>query len=371
MQIDRNITVVNRFQAVLTKVIEWADRFIRDRIVFVTDSRVDLNGQVSDRPALIAIVGCEHYRHQARSYPVRSAIDLRQVMRTELGMDSTTLRFIGRWSSDARRVDIFEMSHSPDVDRFQAAFLVPETLLLSRMTPANSMIKVSRGTLRYFLTGSGLWSRVTGLVVSDRAFVLASGEPIDRIDDVEGRALPDLLYLGIRRLSPNDLIDGLSRSFFRGFWQNYRPVAALIGIGLALYVLVLSSYVVGFSTLRESQIANLGSEVNKLLVAERKIDTLSAEGRAMVGLLEASGRSWRVWEIPAAVWAAGGRVSAFTVADGKVMIRGEVADAAGFLADLSKLRSISSPAFSSPVRQDRGMQQFVIELKIEQHPDGK
>jgi hypothetical protein len=339
---------------------------LRRRIVFVGGTRSDLNGNESSQFALIAILGCEHYTHHSKAFPIRSRRELAQVLdnENEARAAQFVFTFIGPWNGQSRQVDLYEMSSSSIGSFARAIFLLPETLLVSRAVPKDSILKVDRGQSHYFIAATGLWHRAGGLIDSERAFVLASGLPIDRIELVDPARLPIYLLAAIKRLRGSEWLDGLNKAFVSHIWRSFRPILTFTAVASLIYGALVSIYVVGALSLRQSQINVLGSEVGQLLVAQRRLDTLSTSSSRLYSTLAKTNISWRVWELSSTVWAGGGRIAAFNLFDGKVVIRGETPNATDLLSRISKLEAFHDAGFVSPVRQDRDQQQFVIELKL-------
>lgn len=335
---------------------------LQQRIVFVGDRRIDLSGRDSLKPGLIAIVGCEHYRHRSQSYPIRSRAELQQVLELEFGSGRSLRRFIGPWRAEARRVDIYEFAIDPADSRLNAVFLIPETLLLSRYTPDDTILKVERGGQSYFLTSSGLWQRAAGLVSDERVFALAAGEPVERVEGIDQRSILAAFSQALRKLSPIEWLDALNVELMLRLLRTIRPAVVAVGAVGFSYALGISLYLFSAAALRQSQLDALGADVEQLISAQRRLDTLDARGVEISATLAAANRSWQTWQVPATVWANGGRVAAFTLFDGKIMIRGEAPNATAVLGKLAVLDSVADPTFASPVRQDRDSQQFVIEM---------
>ncbi len=327
----------------------------------IGERREDLDGNPSSHFALLAVLGCEHYQHRSVSYPIRSRRELAQVLDNEI--NPSALKFISSWDGESRRVDIYDIVSDDVLSSSRALFLIPETLLLSRALAGNAIFKVERAGLRYFVAETGLWHRAGGLVQNERAFILASGLSIDRVETVDEQQVLHQVILGLRKLQPAEWLDALSADLISQVWARARPLAALsLSLG-AVYGLLVSVYLLVALSVRQSQIDSLGPEVGDLLAAQRRVDRLAVTSAGLASVIAKTNQSWRVWEIPSTVWSGGGRVAAFTQFDGKIMIRGEAPNATDLVSRLSKLETFSNPAFASPVRQDGDQQQFVIELK--------
>ena len=339
----------------------------RHKVVFIGERREDLDGNPSSRFALLAVLGCEHYRHRSVSYPIRSRRELAQVLDYEI--EPSALTFISSWDGESRQVDIYEIVGEDFLSSSRAVFFIPETLLLSRALTSDAIFKVERTGLCYFVAQTGLWHLAGGLVQNERAFILASGLSIDRVEIVDDRRALHEIILGLRKLQAAEWLDALSADLISKVWARVRPLAVMSLSVCAVYGLLVSVYLLVALSIRQSQIDSLGPEVGDLLAAQRRVDSLAVTSAGLSSVIAKTNRSWRVWEVPSTVWSGGGRVAAFTQFDGKIMIRGEAPNATDLLSRLSKLETFSAPAFASPVRQDGDQQQFVIELKPREASD--
>jgi hypothetical protein len=350
----------------------WLSAELMRRVVWVTDARRDARGETSSGPALVAVVGREHYTERRKSYPVRSRRDLRRVLALELADAPATLRTIGPLADERREVTFYQIDPGAVAQAGRALWLVPESLALARTLAPGEIADVERGGLRYFLAAGGASQRAGGAVQAPAIFALAVGadperEPV-RIGEPE--ALERLLA-GLRRLAPAAWLELLNPATRPGVGVEWRPLAALAGAALFGYLCLASGYLAVTHSLRERELEALGPEVGALLEAQRDVDRLAAEQQGLSKVLANRAATHQVWRVAARAWAQGAEIAALTLVDGRLTLRGTAPVATTLLEALAAEPGVSDARFAAPTREARGREQFVITLALSPvSPDG-
>jgi hypothetical protein len=343
----------------------WLSAELTQRVVWVTDVRRDGHGQVSDRPALVAIVGREHYSERRKVYPVRARRDLERVLSLELRGAPATLRLIGPLQDERREVTFYELGPEAAAKAGRALWLVPESMVLARTLAGREIAEVERGGLRYFLAASGASQRAGGALLSPGIFALAVGVDADREPLWLGEAeVRERLLEGLRRLPPVTWLGMLNPAARPGLAVEWRPLAALAGAGLAGYLCLASGYLAVATSLRERELESLGPEVGELLVAEREVDRLAAEQQGLASIVTGRAATYHVWRIAARAWAQGASISGLSLEDGRLTVRGSAPAATAVLEALAAEPGVSDARFAAPTREARGLEQFVITLTL-------
>jgi hypothetical protein len=108
----------------------------------------------------------------------------------------------------------------------------------------------------------------------------------------------------------------------------------------------------------------LGPEVGALLDAQREVDHLAEERRVYSDALQQRQSIYPLWGAINEVWKAGGWVSAVRVSEGVVTLRGRASSATEVLTALSKYPQVIDAKFGAAIRQEGGLQEFVIEMRL-------
>lgn len=335
------------------------------RLVWVTSDRRDFHGTETDVPAFVVVVGREHYDERRQQYPIRSWLELSRILRLERPDASSCLAVIGPVLEDRREVTFFDL-HPQFVARSgQAAFWIPESLLLSACAERGQVATVERDGIRYFLAHGATSQRAGGLVRSPELFAFAGGIPQDNLvvwneaSELRERmrgALGSLdVSVWLRCVSPT------IKDFVRAHWK---PVAALASITMVAYLVLASVYLQGMNWWRERQIAALGSEVSVLLESQRRSDRLATEQRGAAKVLEGRRPTYFVWRVAAKVWEQGGSFEGLSWSDDQLLLRGRTPNAIELLKTISALPGVEGARFAAPVTDDAGLQSFAIKLKL-------
>lgn len=105
---------------------------LSNRVVWLTDERRDASGAPTAAPALVVLVGREHYTERRRTYPISSRRDLDGVLKQELAGTPPTLTLVAAARDDKREVTFFELKPGAVERAGRCVWLVPESLALAR-----------------------------------------------------------------------------------------------------------------------------------------------------------------------------------------------------------------------------------------------
>lgn len=335
------------------------------RIVWITDSRRDAFGQASRAPVLVAVIGREHYTERRKTYPVRGWRDLGRVLDLELAGAPPTLALIGALAEDRREVVLYELAPTALEQAGRSVFLVPESLLVAATLPAQRVAMVDRDGLKYFVAASGVSQVAGGAVVTARLFAIAAGmDEENPALELGGADVNSRLTQGLRRLAPQAWLRLVSPTLKLDLGLAWRPLGALAGAGLLAYLMFASAYLSVTESLRQSELDDLGPEVNSLIETHREVERLGTEQAKLADVLRQRQLTYPVWGIVAGAWAKGATFNGLTLVDGHLTLRGSAPSATAVLEALAADKAVEDARFGAPVRQMGGREQFVITLNL-------
>ena len=359
----------SRLQALWFSVISRAERFVASRVVLVADSAQSLGGSAPPPWSLIEIVGREHYLERHRSIPIVRWLDARAVAKLESAAKPGTLFHIGPMLEGNRRLTFYEPVEAK-WPLGRSIFRLPETLVISMALPPNALARVSRSSTTFFLSFNGESYRSGGLLAEpDRvahAMGLKNGWHLESIDDER----PWLLR-GLRRLPLSAWLLAFSPAAASWLRGARGPLLSGVVAAVALNLLLALGYLTATQYWREQSLKALGPEVGALLDAQREVDLLAEQRRIYAGVLRDRQPIYPLWGALEAVWKTGGWISAVRVSDSVLTLRGRALSATEVLTALTKYSGFSDPTFAAAIRQEGGMQEFVIEARLsssEQQP---
>jgi hypothetical protein len=351
-------------------IAERAQHVLGRRVVWLTDERRDSSGAESRTLALVVIIGREHYTERRKQYPILSRNDLDAVLKQELQGSPPTLTLVSPGRDDRREVAFFELKPGVLERAGRAIWLVPESVVLAGTLPSGRVATVDRQGFRYFVASNGVSQPEGGAVATADLFALAAG--LDASDGlvVTGEDLRTRLWAGLRNL-PWDAwmrLRAPTRTVSLGI--DWQPLAWMAGVGLVAYMALASGYLAITRDAREKEVAGLGGEVDKLLVAQREVDRMLAEQTGLAAVLADRRSSYRLWQPVALAWSTGAAITGIQLKDATVTLRGNAAVATDVLAAVDGLSGFADAKFSAPVRRNSsGREEFSLELTMLQEPD--
>lgn len=344
----------------------WA--WLAARGAWLTDRRQGLAADELPSRLLLVVLGREHYVERRRRYPIASWRDLGRVLRHELASaPQTTLAVFGPPAADGREVTFYELRPGALEAAGEALFVLPESLLVAATLEPGTVGDVGRDGLRYFVAPTGVSQPAAGTVASPELFVLASGSDASRgVVGIDGAGARRRLLEGLRRLPGRHWLRLLRPSAVPSFDLDWKRLALWAGLGIGGYLLLASAYLTLTTALRERELERLGPEVQSLLDAQHAVDALQAERVGIAGLLEAQPATYRAWRVVALAWSKGAQLSALSLNEGQLTLRGSAPSATDVLGLIAAEGGVADARFSAPVRSTGdGAEEFVVTMQLE------
>ena len=342
-----------------------AKALLADRVAWLTDARRDASGAPTSAAALVTVLGREHYVERRRQYPIVSRRDLEGVLRQELAGRPPTLTMVAPVRDDRREVAFFEIGPEALSRAGRCLWIVPESVALAATMPEGAIATVERHGFRYFLSANGVSQPSGGSLTSADVFALAAGLEARETLDLGGDGLGTRVLAGLGRLPSSAWLSLRAPSLRPRFDFDWQPIALIAGVGLVGYLALASAYLTVTRDARETELAGLGSEVEKLLAAQRDVDRMLAEQAGLAAVVADRRSSYRLWQPVAVAWSQGARIDAIQLQDAKLTLRGSAPVATDVLAALSAIPGFADAKFSSPVREgSSGRQEFNLTLTM-------
>lgn len=341
-------------------------RALARRIVWLTDGRRDASGEITGSRALVAVLGREHYSERRRQYPILSRRDLDGVLKQELAGGLPTLAVVSAARDDKRDVTFYEFKPEVLAQVAPAFMLVPESLALAATLPAGRVATVERAGFRYFLASGGVSQPEGGAVTSAELFAMAAGLDASDAVTIPGERLHDRIVSGLGHLKPETWLQLRMPSLGQRIEIDWRPIATMAGVGLVAYLALASGYLAVAREAREKELAGLGSEVEKLLVAQRDVDRMLSEQAGLAAVMADRRNTYRVWQVVSVAWGKGAQIKSVELRDATLTIRGDAAVATDVLAAIDAIPGFADAKFSAPVRSGRsGREDFSLVVTMQ------
>jgi hypothetical protein len=339
---------------------------LSNRVVWLTDQRRDASGEASAAPALLVLLGREHYVERRRTYPISSRRDLDGVLKQELSGASATLTLVAPTRDDKREVTFYELKPGVLERVGRCVWLVPESLALAQTLPAGSVASAERHGLRYFVAANGVSQAAAGAVSSAQFFALAAGLDVGEYLAIPEAGLRERLLAGLRRL-PADVWMRFRMPALRARLQvNWRPLLTAAAVAGLAYLAVASVYLAATQKAREGELAGLGDQVEDLLVAQRDVDRMLAEQKGLAGLLAERRHTYRIWQVVSVAWSKGATLRSVELKDATLTLRGNAKVATDVLAAVAAVPGFADAKFSSPVRKGNfDLEEFTLTLTMQ------
>ncbi len=343
---------------------------LASRVVWVTDERRGASGSPTKAPALVALLGREHYTERRRQYPIHSRRDLDGVLRQELAGGPPTLTSVSPVRGDKREVTFFEFKSEVLSRCGPCVWLVPESLALAATLPAGSVATVDRYGFRYFICSAGISQPAGGAVTSADVFALAAGLDAGDGQEITADGLHARLVSGLAHLPADSWLRLRTPSLRPRLNIEWQPILTLAGAGLVGYLALASGYLALTRHSRENELAGLGGRVDKLLLAQRDVDRMLTEQSGLAAVMADRRNTYRLWQPVAVAWSKGATISAVQLQDTTLTIHGTAAVATDILAAVDAIPGFADAKFSAPVRQvSAGREEFSLQLTMRPETD--
>jgi hypothetical protein len=312
------------------------------------------------------VLGREHYSERRRQYPILSRRDLDSVLKQELAGGLPTLAVVSAASDDKREVTFYEFKPEVVSQAAPAFMLVPESLALAATLPAGRVATVERAGFRYFLASGGVSQPEGGAVTSADLFAMAAGLDATDAVTIPGERLHDRIVSGLARLKPETWLQLRMPSLGQRLEIDWQPIATMAGVGLVAYLALASGYLAVTREAREKELAGLGGEVEKLLVAQRDVDRMLSEQAGLAAVMADRRNTYRLWQVVAVAWSKGAQIKSVELRDTTLTIRGDAAVATDVLAAIDAIPGFADAKFSAPVRSGRsGREDFSLVVTMQ------
>jgi hypothetical protein len=345
--------------------------FLAGRVAWLTDQRRDASGQPSDAPALVVLLGREHYVERRRRYPIAVKRDLDAVLRQELAGAPPTLSLVGPVQDNQREVTLFELKPGVMARVGRTVCVAPESLVLALALGPREIASVDRHGFRYFVAANGVSQPASGALATPQLFAIASGLEVGATTQIDEAGLRERLLAGLRRLPPDAWLRLRLASRRERLQVDWKPVLAVASAALIGYLALASGYLTLTRATREAELAGLGPEVESLLAAQRDVDRMLAEQDGLARVMAERRSTYRLWQVVAVAWEKGAELAEVTLKDDQLVVRGNAPVATDVLGAVSSVPGVASARFSLPVRTGRqGREEFAISLVLERVTQG-
>lgn len=339
------------------------------RVAWLTDQRRDAAGEPGSAPALVVLLGREHYVERRRRYPIASRRDLEAVLRQELSGAPPTLTLISPVRDDRREVTFYELKPDAAAQVGRTVWLVPESLALAATLAPGEIATVARAGCRYFVAASGVSQPAGGALASAELFALASGLDAGAVTEVGEHGLRERLLSGLRRLPVDAWLRLRLASQRERQAIDWKPALTLAGAALIGYLALASGYLTLTQNVRAKALDGLGSEVESLLTAQRDVDRMLAEQQGFAAVVAQRRNTYQLWQVVSVAWGKGAELTGVELRDDQLIVRGSAPVATDVLGAVSVIPGVANARFSSPVRTGRqGREEFAISLDLGEVP---
>jgi hypothetical protein len=347
----------------------WLRERVSRRVAWLTDERRDAAGEPGTAPALVVLLGREHYVERRRRYPIASRRDLEAVLRQELSGAAPTLTLVSPVQDDRREVTFYELKPEVTAQVGRTVWLVPESLALAATLAPGEIATVARAGFRYFVAASGTSQPSGGALANAGLYALASGLDAGALTEVGEHGLRERLLTGLRRLPVDAWLRLRLASQRERAAIDWKPAVTLAGAALIGYLALASGYLMLTQHSRAKALDGLGSEVESLLVAQRDVDRMLAEQQGLAAVVAQRRSTYRLWQVASVAWSKGAEIASVELRDDKLIVRGNAPVATDVLGAVSVIPGVANARFSSPVRSGRqGREEFAISLDLGAEP---
>jgi hypothetical protein len=323
--------------------------------------------------AKIIILARQHYQEFIKTYPIADLTELKSVLAQEYAENPHVLHLFDQSESNQTKVCTFVLdpavlSTCPGWGYF------PETMLLANASVISGHdenvwdCSELQGFFFYCRDGLSISQKQGPLCANVAMFALNNGLPEGlEVQTPSPAAYNSLLLSGLK----NCLARG--RSF--GRWVVYRGSGSAFNLkkwsqlftGLLVgYLLSVSLYMYLSIESRKSDIAALGDGVNQLLDSQNRQKSLADSFALFSQSQKGLQRTTPVWGIVQAMLENNVNLLSFSIENEKLTLRGSAQRATDVLAMLLTISDVSSAEFTAPVRNENGVEVFVISVSFRQ-----
>ena len=326
--------------------------------------------------AKVVVLARQHYQEFLRIYPITDAKELKSVLKQEFAESPYVLHQFDYSEPNQTKVCTFILDPAA-IENCPGWVYFPETMLLAHAPFASDQEErlwdctKDHGFYFYCRDGLSVSQKQGPICASPAMFMLNNGLPEDLVEQVPSpQAYTRALVSGLK----NCLIRG--RSF--GCWVIQKDVASgfnlkkwlLMSSGLLLaYLLIVTLYMHFGIESRKTAIAGLGDGVNQLLDSQSKQKELAESFDLFLKNKSGLSHISPVWGIVQVMLESKVSLFSFSIEDDRLTLRGSAPRATEVLATLLKIPDVASAEFTAPVRNDNGVEAFVISVSFTVNTD--
>ncbi|RUO74559.1 hypothetical protein CWI80_04250 [Pseudidiomarina sediminum] len=306
------------------------------------------------------------YQENWQSFNIRSYKALRKILKQKA--QPRQLFYIGPWQDSQRQVLTITLSEQAQPLLLKAWLVFPESLVVSAaVSPGLYEVNSSQQSYFLFKTEQRWQTLLRSKLVNDATKAkLALGcseqtaaQPLSQgqVSALCARGVAQVgsLYWQQALQQPQS---GQQRQLP---WQQLGVSLAVVA---ALYLALSSGYLLLKQTWVTQRLAEVTPQVSELLTAQNQFQQATSSLDELQRSFVDDERINNFWRMVAALPDDSVSLTYMTLTDSKLVIGGTAIDALQLLKDLHALPQVEKAEFASPVRDNRGVQQFRIDVVL-------
>ncbi|MBY6063747.1 hypothetical protein [Pseudidiomarina sediminum] len=307
------------------------------------------------------------YQESWQSFNIRSYKALRKILKQKA--QPRQLFFIGPWHDSQRQVLTVTLSEQAQPLLDKAWLVFPESLVLSAAV-APGLYEVTSAQQSYFLfkTEKRWQTLLRSKLVNDATkakLALGCSEQTVAQPLSQGQ-LTALCARGVAQVGGLYWQQALQQPQSSGQQRQlpWRQLGMSLAVVAALYLALSSGYLLLKQTWVTQRLAEVTPQVSELLTAQSQFQQATRSLDELQGSFVDAQRINDFWRMIAALPDDSVTLNYITLTDSKLVIGGTATDALQLLKDLHALPQVEKAEFASPVRDNRGVQQFRIDVVL-------
>jgi hypothetical protein len=322
----------------------------------------------------ILVVARKHYKEFAKFYPVTNLREIKQVLAEEYSGVDGVYHLIGDEVDNQRQVCSFVIEPQVFALFPSTIAFVPETLLIWKMYQSEDNIIEIQHDSPYFMYCKGsipISQLKQQLCPNSYGFILNNG-------------LPD--SLSAKQISATEHIRLLMQSLAKTIVSNWQLVfirvprvksleldlkrlSVALGILGVSYMLFSSVYLSWMLTYREQQLVDLGSDVEQLLQMQEEMDYIQNSSISLTQAKAEHLHSAHLWLVVLELQQhyPDLQITGLSSLSNSHTLRGTAKRATDIFTHLQKSEWVKEVRFDAPVRRERELELFVIEVELKQN----
>lgn len=312
------------------------------------------------------VLGRGLYQEAWQSYNIRSASALKKILQQKA--QPQQLQFIGPWQDNQRRVLTLTLNADAMPLRDKAYVLLPESLVLGAALPRGLYQINDAGQNYFFYQQEKQWQTLlqSKLVNDANKARLALGCSSEM-------SLKELTPAQLQALIPKG-VSKLGLAYWQQGWQGntaatgskqplpWPQLMATVAIIGASYLALSSGYLLVKQQLLSSQLESIQPQVSELLQQQSRLQQARSNLAQLNDQLNDGAYVNQFWQLIAQASENGTTISYVTSDAARITIGGESPDALALLKRLHALPQVEAAEFAAPVRDNRGVQAFRIDV---------